>query len=381
MFRTPILAAGAALALSLPLHAQTPSIRVGQTVNGELTARDPKLEDDSHYDLYTFRGRRGERVTFTLRSRAFDAYLAFGRMAGGKFDSIRTDDDGAGGTDARVSVTLDADGEYAVRANSLAQDQTGAYTLSAEAGGAEAPPRAATPTPVPAPIAMGQTVNGTLSQSDARMDDDSYYDLYRFTARAGERVEVVLRSGAFDAYLAVGRMQNGEFESMKTDDDGAGNQDARVRMTLPSTGEYVIRANSLSEGETGAYTLTLGRAPALPPAPAPQAIRVGQTVNGTLSATDPVADDDSHYDAFAIQGTAGERLRITMRSSAFDAFLAFGQGTAAAFETIDTNDDGPGMNTDAQLDVTLPSSGRFVIRANSLGAGQTGAYTLTVARP
>jgi hypothetical protein len=378
MLRTSLLAA-AGIALALPLHAQTP-LRAGQTVRGALTATDPKADDDSYYDVYTYRGRRGENVTFTLRSTAFDAFLTLGRMAGGQFTQIESDDDSGGGTDARLTVTLPEDGEYAVRANTLSAGETGAYTLTAAAGTAQ-PRTPAAPVATPTgTIRMGQTVSGALTASDPKLpDDNTHYDLWRFTGRAGQRVEVVMKSSAVDSYVAVGRIRAGELEVLGSDDDGAGGNDARVRVTLPAAGEYLVRANTLSEGEKGAYTLTLGAAPALPPVPRPQAVRSGQTVTGALASTDPKAADESYYDAWAYEGRAGERLRITLRSKDFDAFLDVGQGLGEAFESIETDDDGAG-GTDAQLEITLPRAGTYIIRANTLTANETGAYTLTVMR-
>lgn len=377
MLRISFLAA-AGIALALPLHAQTP-LRAGQTVRGELTASDPKADDDSHYDVYTYRGRRGENVTFTLRSTAFDAFLAVGRISGGQFTEMESDDDSGGGTDARLTVTLPADGDYAVRANTLSAGETGAYTLTAAAGAAPASTPKATPAAATGTIRMGQTVSGTLSTTDPTLDDDTHFDLWRFTGRAGQRVQVVMKSTAFDSYMAVGRMQGGEMEVLGSDDDGAGGNDARVRVVLPANGEYLIRANSLTGGETGAYTLTLGETPAAPPAPRPQAVRAGQTVSGTLSRTDAQASDESYYDAWVYEARAGERLRITLRSKDFDAFLALGKGLGESFESTETDDDGAG-GTDAQLEVTLTRAGTYVIRANTLSANETGAYTLTVTR-
>jgi len=378
MLRTSLLAAGAVLAFALPLHAQAP-IRVGQTVRGELSATDPTAGDDSHYDLYTFRGRRGERVTFTLRSSAFDAYLAVGRMEGGEFDQIESDDDGAGGTDARVAIAFPEDGDYVVRANSLSPGETGAYTLTAEAGGEAADDEdESTPAAVAAPIRTGQTLNATLSASDPKMGDGSHFDHFSFTGRRGDRVEVVMRSTAFDSHLAVGQLNGTNLNVLESDDDGAGGNDARVRLTLPADGEYIIRANSLNGGETGAYTISL-RPYTPPPAPRPQAIRAGQTVSGQLSDSDAQADDDSYYDAFVYEGRAGERLRITMRSPDFDAFLSVGQGTGESFESIQTDDDGGG-GTNAMVEITLPRAGTYVIRANTLTGGELGTYTLSVER-
>ncbi|HLL46926.1 MAG TPA: hypothetical protein VK399_09445, partial [Longimicrobiaceae bacterium] len=139
--RTCLALAPLALLLCSAASAQTP-IRMGQTVTGRLTSESKKApEDQSFYDLYTYTGRRGERVRFTLRSMDFDAYLNVGRAdkAGG-FESLDTDDDGGGGTNARVELTLPADGAYAIRANALNAGDTGAYTLQLEQGVAPGPP-------------------------------------------------------------------------------------------------------------------------------------------------------------------------------------------------------------------------------------------------
>lgn len=379
---THLAAAGLALGLALPLHAQTP-IRLGQTVNGQITATDRKLGDNTHYDLFTYQGRPGERVTFTLRSTAFDAYLAVGRLVSGELDAVESDDDGAGGTDARVTVTVPASGTYTVRANTLSEGETGAYTLSAQAAG-PAPRIVVTGT-----IRPGQTVRGTLDASDGKAEDDSYFDTWTYAGPAGQPITITLRSSDFDAYLGWGQVVAGDWESAESDDDGAGGTDARLQVTPDGNGGYSIRVNTLGAGETGAYTLMVeagnGGKPSRPVAgggvrrAVAGAIAAGQTVRGSLDAGDPKADDDSYYDAWTYQGRAGERLVITLRSSDFDAYLNVGEGQGDAFSSLQTDDDSQG-GTDARVQITLPRTGTYVIRANTLGAGETGAYTLTVAR-
>jgi hypothetical protein len=52
-------------------------------------------------------------------------------------------------------------------------------------------------------------------------------------------------------------MEGGSFIPIESNDDGAGGTDSRLELTLPDTGTYVIRANSLYGGSRGAYTLRL----------------------------------------------------------------------------------------------------------------------------
>lgn len=388
--RTPIAFAALALLLDAGASAAQTPVRLGQTVSGTLTTASRKApEDQSYYDLYTYTGRRGERVRLTLRSSDFDAYLAVGRMAtGGGFDSIETDDDGAGGTDAQVEVMLPEDGTYAIRANTLSAGSVGRYTLQLERGAPEV--RA-----VPQPIRVGQTVSGRLEASDPKLGDRSHYDLWTFQGRAGEQVTATLRSGDFDAFLVLGRGEGGRFEEIESDDDGAGGTDARVSATLPAAGTYALRANTLAGGQTGAYTLQLAsglaagaessRRAASPTAgstvhPRARPIRAGQTVSGSLSASDPVTFDGTYFQDWIYSGKRGERLVFILRSSAFDAYLQFGtKEQGGRFEYIGAEDDGAGGN-DSRMEVTLPADGDYVLRVNTLFAGE-GAYSLSVQKP
>jgi len=50
-------------------------------------------------------------------------------------------------------------------------------------------------------IRVGAQVRGSLSEGDAAAADDAYrYDDYRFSARAGQRLEAILRADDFDAH-------------------------------------------------------------------------------------------------------------------------------------------------------------------------------------
>jgi hypothetical protein len=365
--RLAVPLAAALLVLSaLPAAAQR-TIAAGQTVSGRLTTSDPTLDDGSHFHVYRLVARAGERYQVTLRSDDFDAFLAFGRSAGSTCsDDCVTDDDGAGGTDSRLRVTTPAAGTYEIRVNTLGGGETGAYRLSVEALGAA--PRASV-----RDIAAGQTISGALAPGDGELDDGMFYDLYRISARAGERMEITLRSTDFDSFLEWGTMTDGAFEEIESDDDSGGDLDSQLLVTAGGAGTYFIRATSLRDGETGAYTLSVVRAA---PAPPPVAIRVGQTVNGRLEASDLRFPDRSHYDAYHITARRGERVRITMRSSDFDAFLHIGT-PGGEWESLDSDDDSAG-GTDARIEFTFPSAGVYEIRANSLDSAETGAYTLTV---
>ena len=388
--RILVSASACLLAWAPALAAQT-AVRAGQTVSGALTASSPRLDDNSHYQLYSYHGQAGEHVTVTLKSKAFDAYVAFGQMQNGTFKVLASDDDSGGGTDAQVEATVPATGDYLIRANTLAADETGDFTLTVTSGAAPASAQAASVGAVRGMVRVGQTVNGSLSASDPKADDDSYYQMWSFQGRAGQPLTIDLRSNNFDAYLAWGTLRDGRFSQIASDDDGGGNTDARLVVTPTADGVYAIRVNTLSAGETGAYTLTLtqGGTPTASTSSAPAgsgaasataivgSIQSGQTLSGALSSTDAKLSDDSYFRDYTFQGRAGERVTIVLRSTVFDTYLNFGRLDGGRFVSIDTDDDGAG-GTDSKVEATLPADGTYVIRANALAPNTMGAFTLSV---
>lgn len=371
-----------ALALSTApaLHAQRDAVEriaIGARLSGTLAPADPTANERGRFNVYRLDARRGQRLSITMRSADFDAFLAIGRTVRGITDYLKTDDDGAAtgedGTDARLRFTAPETGSYLVVAQALEKEKTGSYTLSVDS----------LPAPVlmpPREIRPGQGVQGTLSDTDPTLDPDgAAYDLYTFQGRRGQRVEITMESPDFDTFLALGQLRGDSLEVLNTDDDGGaeGTTNSRLRSTLPADGAYVIRATSAGEGPTGAYTLRLSELPPVPPPPAPRPITAGQTVSAALETTDPQAEDDSYYDAYLYRGRAGETLTLTLRSDAFDAYLAFGRMENGEFQATESADDGAD-GTNSKLTVTLPADGEYVIRANSLNAGQTGPYTLKI---
>lgn len=105
----------------------------GDRVRGELRGSDPTLDNGAPFHLYTYQGRRGERVTIDLRSTAFDAMLVLGIRGGrhGIGTVLTRDDDSGGGRDARIDYTFTSDGEFVIRVNPLLAS-TGEYTLEVE---------------------------------------------------------------------------------------------------------------------------------------------------------------------------------------------------------------------------------------------------------
>ncbi len=231
----------------------------------------------------------------------------------------------------------------------------------------------------PGILSPGQTLNGQLTPEDSTAADDAYrYHDFVFRARAGQRLEAVMRSSQFDAYLEV--FHEGEDDPLASDDDGLGEgTDSRLRFTADRAGDYRLRARTLSGIDGGAYTLALTQRPAAGRPPRPAGIRVGQSIQGALTARDPETDGGQAYDAYSFRARAGDRFAIDLSSEAFDPVVRVGQMRAGEFTELAMNDDTLETGLNSRLIFTAEASGEYIIRATPLGAGSEGAYTLALA--
>ncbi len=351
-------------------HAQT-SIRLGQSVNGTLTSSTPKADDGTPFDLYTYRGRAGDRVRIRMDSASFDAYLAAGTVAGpGCSEDCVYNDDGGGGTNSLLTATVPASGVLQIRANSIGASDAGDYTLSVT----EAPPA---PRPSLRQVSMNAPVQGSLGEDSPRDENtDQTYDIWLVKGRGGQTVRISLDASDFDPVLGYGSWNNGQFNETNSDDDGGPGLNSRLTVTLPPSGEAAIRIAAVSGAASGAFTVTVGE----PPAPRPvvfQTAKVGEAIRGKLDDSDAFTpDEEIAFDAYRIEGRPGQRVEVRMDSSDFDPILKWGVFEGETFHQEAQDDDGGG-GTSARLIVTLDADGEGRLVAASLD-GSKGNYTLSI---
>lgn len=373
-----LIAFSAGCAGSAPAGATFPGtesprpVRSGETLAGTLTDADPQLEDGSRFDLYTFEGREGEEVEITLRADSFDAYVSLGRHIGGELRIVQSDDDGGNGTDARLSTVLPGTGQYLIRANSFDEDGRGDYRVSFETHGV-------LPEPSRSLIRVGESASASLSQGDAWMPRGSYFDLWEVEGTPGEVVRVDLQSEDFDSFLSHVEEAGDELREVRNDDDGGEGLDARLYVTVPPSGRYLIRARSLGERRSGDYLIS-AVSEGVRPEPEAVAVSMGDELEGSLDPLDAVLDNGTYYDEYTFHGEAGETVEVEMTSDDFDSYLLLGTGNGDEFAQLALDDDG-GSGRNARIRQRLSRSGEYVIRARSFGANDTGDYTLTLGRP
>ena len=83
-------------------------------------------------------------------------------------------------------------------------------------------------------IAYGDTVSGSITSKN-------YFEVWQFSGTQGDRVRLVMTGdGALDPYL--GLIELSSEEVIAEDDDSAGNSNAMIDISLPSTGDFAIIA-------------------------------------------------------------------------------------------------------------------------------------------
>ncbi len=365
-----------ALVAAAPLAAQlssAPVLPLGRTMDGTLGRTDAMINERGRFRVFRLDVKPGQRYSIVMRADDFDSYLSVARQVNGLTDYLASDDDGAGNSNARLRWTPKDAGTYYLIAQSLKPDGLGPFTLRLDTMPATivSPPKA---------IALGEAMSGVLAETDPALDDGkgAYYDLYRITARKGQRLVIEMTApGDLDSFVGVGRMIGDSLNIEESDDDGGGEKNARLRFTVKEDGTYIIRAQALEVNSTGTYTLKVAERVARPTVIANLAANVPTT--GELTDTDDEAEDGSLFDLYRITVRAGEKVTVTMRSSAVDSYLVLGQLADGEWTQIAYDDDGAGGNH-AKLEHTFEVAGQYLIRANTVGAGKTGTYTIRLDR-
>ena len=218
-------------------------LEVGGIVTGRLDARTATVLEGRPVSAWELNGVAGEDVTITMSSQDFDSYLfAFGPG----MTAIQTDDDGAGGVDAQLTLRIIESGRFVIGASALGGGAAGAYALTVA--------RAQGPAdlPVTGTLEIPGSVTGALTQDDAVLEGRRS-QVWTFEGAAGQSVTVELVSADFDSYLTV--VGPGILSPLE-DDDSAGDFDARIVFTPAESGAFRIVAASLGV-DTGAFELSV----------------------------------------------------------------------------------------------------------------------------
>ena len=108
----------------------------------------------------------------------------------------------------------------------------------------------------------------------------------------------------------------------------------------------------------------------------------GQLINNSLAEGDRIRENGSFVNLYQFQGRAGQRVVIEMTSQKINSLLSLYQVSESSegnsFNKIAENDDRGAGDFNAQIDMTLPEDGVYIIVATSQQRGETGNYSLQV---
>ena len=97
-------------------------------------------------------------------------------------------------------------------------------------------------------------INGTLNENSELFEDDgSYFQWHTFTGKAGEVITIELNSSEFDAYLIL---MDPQFKGIAKNDNRGKVSNAKITITLPTTGTYTVIVKAFEKGQQGSYTLS-----------------------------------------------------------------------------------------------------------------------------
>ncbi len=226
----------------------------------------------------------------------------------------------------------------------------------------------------PKPLALnGSAIAGSLGRGSSILPvDNSFFDLYTFEGRAGQRVQIDMASREIDSYLILIDPNGNE---VAQDDDSGGGPNARIVTTLPVDGTYLLMANSYEAGQAGTYNLQARAAGAGVPSAASREryILRQQGILGPGSFVLP--SDGSLFKVHAFEGRAGQSVTINLASPDFKTYLALldpsGQSVGETQEVSQNNND-------SRLTVTLPRTGMYRVIVNAYDRRGRGRYALTI---
>jgi len=251
---------------------------------------------------------------------------------------------------ARLELQL-TPGSWRLGVTAPSEDVVGSYDLAVATAPACGPGGDVSP---------GGSFSGAVSSEDCTVDGFALADSVGLVVQG--RTDVILRGASESSGLTILVLdQNGSLMAWGEDTD--------VRVSLPA-GKYSVFVVILQSPFVGSYSVDVLEEVCADAG----ALSLGQTVTGTLDASDCVRTGGGYRESWAFALDAETRVRFEQSSSALDTYL---QVEDSAGNVLAWDDDGAG-GTNSRLDITL-AAGNYRVIASSFASGETGDYSLSAA--
>jgi hypothetical protein len=214
-------------------------------IDDKLAASDPKDAKlkDSAAKRHKLKLQAGVTYVIDLTSKDFDAYL---RLEDTDGQPLAEDDDGGGGTNARLFFIPRTTGEYTIVATAY-RPKLGKYHLTAQ--------QAHLPSTALKLEAGAASVKDKLAVTGSRSPFSPHNSckIYRVELKADTTYRVDLDSSDFDAYLVL---SDDRLLVLGRDDDKGGKSNSLLRFECKQDGAYYLVASGLGQ-PLGAFELKI----------------------------------------------------------------------------------------------------------------------------
>ena len=327
----------------------------------------------------------GATLTFPL---SFIALSASGQPVPGVHVTWSSSPSGAASFHPSDSTT-DANGSTSTTVTTTAY--VGNITMSAKVTGVADVVYHATvvnPCTYLVPVAVGETVNGSLASTDCQ-GNAWYYDFYTVTLTGQQNIRIDMHADTNDTFLVLWSGVS-PFPFIAFNDDSiltrAGARNSQLDIILPA-GDYIVGATSFSPFDKFPYSLGPKFRPTSMSGCREVWVVSGVAVSDDISAQDCTdsAATPHHYDVARIFVPAGSVLSVAERSTTINPSLALykmtdtlGADTTYVREFVASNDDSSATTQNAFLGFTVDTSNYYDVVISTSAGGETGAYTFSV---
>lgn len=222
----------------------------------------------------------------------------------------------------------------------------------------------------PKPLNVGKTVD-ILSHIDGRLSGNERYKRYKISVKRGETWEIEVYSPHFSPYLMLQGPQ------LQRDAGGElGVQETRLQFVARSDGELELIVSTAAAGEMGVFELRVQKQRADAPRTERPMHTISELVPGSRIDGNIAPDEDRISTGITVHryvyhGVAGERISLRASSRGFVPLLMMHGATLAVHSGVPV-----GRQREVVLQVTLPESGRYVVRVLAGPGVASGEYTL-----
>lgn len=228
---------------------------------------------------------------------------------------------------------------------------------------------------------------GELAGLDAQVDN-KFIDIYQVSFANDSIVELLADSAEFDTSLIFTRVDTTQQlvpGQLYFDENSGNGTNARILQTVPA-GTYWAGVTSMSEGESGSYSLTVNASASGTSTPVDSftsiygiAVEINSNpfIFGALNSGDGLFDG-KFVDLYQFELDTPIELKFDLQSTEFDTMLILAEvlpGQQLGSLQIENDDGGTGTNSRIQAEL---DPGTYWIAVTSFGNEESGDYEIAI---